>query len=94
MQSAEGQPLSIVPLAVTLSAFFAVTFLLCLVAGLILPTSGMRMALEAVLPGFVWLGLTSVIVGLFWSLAYAWYIAVLLVPIRNYVYRQLLKTRV
>lgn len=88
MQGAQAQPFLIVPFAVTLSAFFAVTFLLCLGAGLILPTAGMRMALEAVLPGFVWLNLTSVIVGLFWSFAYAWYIAVLLVPIRNYVYRR------
>lgn len=93
MENVESRPLSIVPLAITLSAFFAVTFLICLVAGLILPTAGMRMMLEAVLPGFVWLSLTSVIVGLFWAVAYAWYIAVLFVPIRNYVYRQYAKAR-
>ncbi|MFP5481624.1 MAG: hypothetical protein ACLGIE_18340, partial [Alphaproteobacteria bacterium] len=49
---------------------------------------GMQMAFEEVFPGFVWLDSASVFLGLFWTVFYEWYIAVLFVPIRNYFFRQ------
>lgn len=80
--------MSIVPLGFTLSAFFVVTFILCLLAGLILPMAGMRMIIEAVVPGFVWLTFGSIVLGVIWAVAIGWYIAAIFVPIRNAVYRR------
>lgn len=88
MDERDFRSLSMVPIGFTLSVFFAVTFILCLVAALVLPTQGMEMAFEAIFPGFVWLTAPSVIVGLFWAVFYGWYIAVLFVPIRNYFFRR------
>lgn len=88
MDQREFRPLSIVPVGCTLSVFFAVSFILCLLAALVLPAQGMQMAFEAVFPGFVWLTAASVVLGLFWTAFYGWYIAVLFVPIRNYFFRR------
>ncbi|WP_054007417.1 DUF5676 family membrane protein [Cypionkella psychrotolerans] len=88
MDHREFRPLSIVPLGFTLSVFFAVSFILCLLAALVLPTQGMRMVFDAVFPGFVWLTAKGVVLGLFWAAFYGWYIAVLFVPIRNYFFRR------
>lgn len=88
MTASDYRPMSIVPLGVTLSAFFVISFVLCLLAALVLPLPGMRLAFEALLPGFVWLNATSVVVGLLWAAFLGWYIAVLYVPIRNFAYRR------
>lgn len=88
MDQRELRLLSIVPLGCTLSVFFAVSFILCLLAALVLPAQGMQMVFEAVFPGFVWLNAASVVLGLFWTVFYGWYIAVLFVPIRNYFFRR------
>jgi small-conductance mechanosensitive channel len=88
MNQSEFQPMSIVPLGFTLSAFFVATFVLCLLAALVLPTEGMRMIFEATFPGFVWLTAGSVVIGLFWAVFFGWYIAVLFAPIRNFMYRR------
>jgi hypothetical protein len=88
MAQREFRRLYIVPLGCTLSVFLAVSFILCLLAALVLPAQGMQMAFEVVFPGFVWLDSASVFLGLFWTVFYGWYIAVLFVPIRNYFFRQ------
>lgn len=87
MTGSSGWRLAVVPVGLTLSAFFAVTFLLCVLAGLALGAQGMRMALEAVLPGFVWISGTSILIGLAWALIYAWYVALVAVPIYNVAQR-------
>jgi hypothetical protein len=88
MDEREFRPMSVVPLGFTLSAFFVISFILCLLAALVLPVEGMRMVFEALFPGFVWLNATSVVVGLLWAAFFGWYIAILFAPIRNYVYRR------
>jgi len=88
MTKSDYRPMSIVPLGFTLSAFFVASFILCLLAALVLPTEGMRMMFEALFPGFVWLDAPSVVVGVFWAAFFGWYIAILFVPIRNYMYRR------
>ena len=88
MKDRQFQPMSIVPLGFTLSAFFVTTFVLCLLAALVLPAGGMRMIIEATVPGFVWLTASSVVFGLLWAAFLGWYIAVLFVPIRNFMYRR------
>lgn len=88
MNKSEFRPLSVVPLGFTLSTFFVVTYILCLLAALVLPTQGMRLVFEAVIPGFVWLNAISVVTGLLWAAFVGWYFAVLFVPIRNYFFRR------
>ncbi|WP_139257571.1 hypothetical protein [Natronohydrobacter thiooxidans] len=66
MTASDFRPMTIMPLGLTLSVFLVVSFILCLLAALVLPEPGMRMVLEALLPGFVWLSATGVIVGLLW----------------------------
>lgn len=77
MNERQFQPMTIVPLGFTLSAFFVATFVLCLLAALVLPAEGMRMIIEATVPGFVWLTAGSVVLGLIWAVFFGWYIAVL-----------------
>ncbi len=78
---------AIVPVGLTLSAFFTVTFLLCVLAGLAFGAPGMRMALEAVLPGFVWISGASLLVGLAWVVVSAWDVALVALPIHAGVQR-------
>ncbi|MBN8632579.1 MAG: hypothetical protein J0L76_17210 [Rhodobacterales bacterium] len=88
MTRPDFRPLSIVPMGVTLSGFLSATYVLCLLAALVLPPQGMRSVLEAVIPGFVWLTATSAVLGLLWAVFIGWYIAVLFVPIRNFAFRR------
>lgn len=88
MSSSDFRPLSIVPVGFTLSGFFATTYVLCLLAALVLPAQGMRMVFEALVPGFVWLTAGSAILGLLWAIFIGWYFAVIFVPIRNYVFHR------
>ena len=72
--------------AISLGLFFDVSFVLCVVWGLLAPAgfSGMRGFLEAVVPGFVWLTPASFFLGLAVGLLYGVYIAVVFVPLFNY----------
>lgn len=88
MTRSDFRPLSITPVGVTLSGFFAATYVLCLLAALVLPVQGMRMIFEAIVPGFVWLTAGSAILGLLWAIFIGWYIAIIFVPIRNYAFRR------
>jgi hypothetical protein len=72
--------------AVALGLFFDVTFLLCLVWALVVPSRLETMAKfwEAVLPGFAWLTPGSVVLGLVELFLYGIYTAVVFVPLFNY----------
>jgi hypothetical protein len=67
----------IIPLGLSLSAFFAITYLLCLGMGLIFPDGGMHKPWLQFLPGFEWLTLKGFVIGLVWTQLYGWYIAAL-----------------
>lgn len=66
----------IITLGLSLSAFFAVTFLLCLAFLLIIPDVGLHVPWFQFLPGFS-LSAPGILLGLFESVAYGWYVAVL-----------------
>ena len=72
--------------AVALGLFFDVTFLLCLVWALVVPSRLETMAKfwEAVVPGFAWLTPWSVVLGLVELFLYGIYTAVVFVPLFNY----------
>ena len=78
-----------------LSAFTAVSFLLCVLYGVLVPDSlHMRAFLEIVLPAFRWLTPWTFVLGLVESFLWGAYIGLVFVPIHNaFSRRQLSRTR-
>ncbi|MBI4591534.1 MAG: hypothetical protein HY725_22140 [Candidatus Rokubacteria bacterium] len=72
--------------ALSLGLFFDVSFVLCVLWGLLAPQGFTKMAgfLEVVFPGFTWLTPQSVVLGLVEAFLYGVYIAVVFVPLFNY----------
>jgi len=69
----------------SLSVFLLVTYLLCILFGLMTPmTMHMHRAWGPMLPGFEWLTVTGFLAGAIGAFAYGWYIAVVLVPIYRF----------
>jgi len=66
------------------SLFLAVTFILCVLWGLLLPEYVMYPSWRILLPGFEWLSWRSFILGLVESWSYGWYFALIWVPIYNF----------
>jgi hypothetical protein len=64
-----------------------VSYILCVLYGLIVPERlhGMKAALEMVLPAFKWLTIGGFVMGLVESFLYGVYIAVVFVPIYNFI---------
>jgi hypothetical protein len=78
----------LVPLGLTLSSFLLVTYLLCIIFGLIAPDRfHMHEAWAPLLPGFEWLTPQGVLFGAIGSFLYGWYIAVLFVPLYRLFHR-------
>ena len=77
-----------------LSTFAAVSFLLCVLYGALVPDSlHMRVFLETVLPAFRWLTAGSFFLGLAESFLWGAYIGLVFVPIHNaFTRRQLSRT--
>tara|TARA_R110000868_G_C10961692_1_gene768595 strand:- start:5778 stop:6047 length:270 start_codon:yes stop_codon:yes gene_type:complete len=78
----------LVPLGLTLSSFLLVTYLICIIFGLIAPDRfHMHEAWAPLLPGFEWLTPQGVLFGAIGSFLYGWYIAVLFVPLYRLFHR-------
>ncbi len=75
--------------AVALGSFLGLSYLLCVLYGLVLP-GGLHMHafLEAVLPGFRWLTVGSFFLGLGESILWGLYIGVVYPPIHNFFHRR------
>ncbi len=69
-----------------LGLFFDVSFLLCVLWGMLLPGLHARGVpiLEGILPGFTWLTPGSILLGLGEAFLYGIYIALVFVPLFNY----------
>ena len=74
----------IVPIGMALGTLLAVSFLLCVVFGLVFPGATMYQAWLPLLPGVTWISWSSTLLGLIESFAYGWYIAVIFVPAFNF----------
>lgn len=73
----------------SLSIFTTVSYLLCVLYGLVTPASvHMTQFLEIVLPGFRWLTLLGFLVGLVESFLWGAYVGLVFVPIYNAVHRR------
>lgn len=72
-----------------LGLFGAVTFVACVVYGLLVPkTFHMVQLLEIALPGFRWLSVGSFVLGLVESFLYGAYAGLVFVPIYNFILRR------
>src|SRR5499426_638042 len=68
----------LIPLGVSLSAFFAISYVLCILLGVIGGWDwGLHQPWLQFLPGFTWLTWPSFFLGLVESIAYGWYVALL-----------------
>lgn len=77
-------------IAWSLALFTTVSYLVCVIYGLITPTViHMHRFLEIVLPGFKWLSLGSFLVGLVESFLWGAYVGLVFPPIYNVLYRRL-----
>lgn len=69
----------------SLGTFTAVSFVLCVIYGLVTPESlHMHEFLEMVLPGFRWLSVGSFLIGLVESFLWGAYTGIVYVPIYNF----------
>lgn len=73
----------------SLGIFAAVSFVLCVIYGLIVPQSlHSYQFLEAVLPAFKWLTFWGFCLGLLESFLYGVYAGLVFVPIYNFIWRR------
>ena len=85
--------MKIVPLGHTLSVFFVISLVLCIVWGLITPMTmnigeqevnlHMHQAWEALLPGFHW-SIVGILIGMVWAYLIGWYTAFIVAPLYNF----------
>lgn len=78
---------AVVPLGMSLSLFFVVTYLLCILLEVLVSAHGIQQLYPMFFPGFTWITWPSFFIGLFWSFVYGWYIAVTFGVIYNYFSR-------
>ena len=71
-------------LGLSLSLFLGLSFVLCVLLGLVVPDFGLHQPWLQFLPGFTWLTWPSFFLGLIESFAYGWYIALILGPLFNF----------
>jgi hypothetical protein len=77
-------PIPLIPLGISLSAFLAISYLLCILLGLFGGWDwGLHQPWLQFLPGFTWLTWSSFFLGLVESAAYGWYAALLFGGIYN-----------
>lgn len=80
-----AEHLTVVSLGASLSAFLAISYVLCVLYGLAVPGDGFhRTLMPMLLPGFAWISWPSFFIGLAWVVAYGWYVAILFVPLYRY----------
>jgi len=78
-------PLSVKVMTWSLGTFTAITFILCVAYGLVVPPAlHMSQLLEMTLPGFHWLSAGSFVLGLVESALYGVYAGLVFTPIYNF----------
>lgn len=74
----------VMALGMSLGLFLAITFVICMIWGLIVPGAAMYSVWRALLPGFTWISWQSFLLGLAESFAYGWYVALIFAPLFNF----------
>ena len=81
--------LNVVRLGLSLSTFFAISYVICIVGYLLLPGFPVQhAALSIFLPGFELLSWRSYFLGLVESFIWGWYIAAVFAPLYNFFGRR------
>ena len=81
-------PVRIVPVGMALATLLGISFVLCVIFGLLFPNATMYQAWLPLLPGVTWISWPSALLGLIESFAYGWYIAIIFVPAFNFFSRK------
>ena len=81
--------IAIVPLGLTLSLFLIITYVVCVIYGLLGFQQGMHQLLFQIIPGFTWITWPSFFIGLFWNFVWGWYIALVFAPLFNFFSAQM-----
>jgi hypothetical protein len=76
--------LPLVALGISVSAFLMVSYVLCILLGLVWRGGGLHQPWLQFLPGFTWLTWQSFLLGLAETFAYGWYVALVFVPLFNF----------
>lgn len=79
--------LSIKTVGLALGTLFAVSYVLCVLFDLIFPGWAMYQVWQGLLPGFSW-SAVGFLIGLVETVLYGFYIAVIYVPVYNYLQRR------
>lgn len=77
------QEIPIVAFGLSLSAFFAISYLICIALGFVLPDVRMHVPWLQFFPGFDWTA-AGILLGLVESLIYGWYVAVVFGALFNF----------
>ncbi len=86
----EGASISVVTLGLSLSVFFVISYLICVLGYLLFPSLPIEhAALLLFLPGFELLNWPSYILGLVESFVWGWYIALVFGPLYNFFSRRM-----
>jgi 2TM family of unknown function (DUF5676) len=88
-EAAEGTPIPVVTFGLSLSAFFVISYLICVLGYLLFPSLSIaHAALSIVLPGFELLSRHSFFLGLVESFVWGWYVALVFGPLYNFFLRR------
>jgi hypothetical protein len=71
-------------LGLSLSSFFAISFLACILLGLVVPDVGMHRPWLQFFPSFEWATARGVVIGLVWTQVYGWYTALVFGSLFNF----------
>jgi hypothetical protein len=83
--ASEGASISVVTLGLSLSVFFVISYLICVLGYLVFPGLPIEHgALSIFLPGFELLSWRSYFLGLIESFVWGWYIALVFGPLYNF----------
>lgn len=74
----------IFPVGMALGLLLSLSFVFCVIFGLIFPGATMYQAWLPLLPGVAWISWSSALLGLVETFAYGWYIAIIFVPLYNF----------
>ncbi len=83
VRTATAPRVPLVALGMSLGAFLAITYSVCVAFDLLFPGHAMYETWQRLLPGFTWLTWPSFLLGLIESFAYGWYAALVFGPLYN-----------
>ena len=76
--------INIFPTGMALGLLLSLSFVVCVIFGLIFPSASMYQVWLPLLPGVAWISWSSVLLGVVETFAYGWYIAIIFVPLYNF----------